>query len=185
MSSCPSFYSIILLRDSYANRVQEMRWFSRSTWNSGFCAPQEQAAEQKLEVKLKSAECPSGTGRGAKGRAGAGQQLLILDKCEMPTVAFHALLGDQLNVPCLCFFSLTTALFLVRCVPVGEFFIFCRLHPWTPCFCHISIVLYCEVAFKLLTLLITRVRHFASTLFFSRERTTPFALGDLLESGSV
>ncbi len=39
MSSHPSFRSIILLEDSYANRVQEMRWFSRSTWNSGFCVP--------------------------------------------------------------------------------------------------------------------------------------------------
>lgn len=102
MSSHPSFRSIILLEDSYANRVQEMRWFSRSTWNSGFCVPKAQAAEQKLEVKLKSAECPSGMGRGVKGRAGAVQQLLILDKCEMPTVAFHALLGDRLNEAWLC-----------------------------------------------------------------------------------
>ncbi len=102
MSSRPFFRSIILLEDSYANRVQEMRWFSRSTWNSGFCVPKAQAAEQKLEVKLKSAECPSGMGRGVKGSAGAVQQLLILDKCEMPTVAFHALLGDRLNEAWLC-----------------------------------------------------------------------------------
>lgn len=64
--------------------------------------PKAQAAEQKLEVKLKSAECPSGTGRVVKGRAGAVQQLLILDKCEMPTVAFLALLGDRLNEAWLC-----------------------------------------------------------------------------------
>lgn len=62
--------------------------------------------------------------RDEEGRAGAGQQLLILDKCEMPTVAFHAFLGDFVKALCLCVsldpihsnaFSFESALFFSPC----------------------------------------------------------------------
>lgn len=57
---------------SYVDGGQEMRWFSRSTWNSGLCMAEAQTVVPKPEVKLRSAECPSREGR-SWDRSNAGR----------------------------------------------------------------------------------------------------------------